>query len=463
MSHIAPAALLVWSMLCCLLGAFLLFHLWSFDKFKCLKWNSGSSGTFKRVMTYSYLLTIPLLSSYAIGFCVIKYIEGFVFLPPYGVIPKPQKLWSQSAQDAVFPLMLLFSIGWSLEMVTHLEELCFWLFLVNASSSQQNWFQSMYFKSWVFGSIIAVVYMPLVTIFTRTDPLKSEAYTFLAGSLGDLSLTLWFTPILWTFPGFLRNLKSEGVDMKTMVRLTKFSELNTIRIVFRFLFVVPLLILAVDGIRPHVHVNDKMFATDLLVMTAGFGAAISSALTLVIFFPRSIEGEIADKEASMERKRNRSFGRTGTVDESRFQTQSNMTQSIRTSYHHPSSPTGGSYLLTAPVVKKDYFQDNNDVFADGAAPGIVPRSHSTDKQHWEESEEDVVADLPPIRPNRRKGNNEVQLGGIDRRLTENNLSKHNLKASNVNPLLHNFTSPINLMENDVGDRRKESWLTFSRV
>jgi hypothetical protein len=80
--------------------------------------------------------------------------------------------------------------------VTHLEELCFWLFLVNAGSAQQDWFRSLYFRTWMIGSVLAVTYMPLVTIFTRSDPLKSEAYVFLAGSLGSLSLTLWFTPVL---------------------------------------------------------------------------------------------------------------------------------------------------------------------------------------------------------------------------------------------------------------------------
>ena len=56
--------------------------------------------------------------------------------------------------------------------VTHLEELCFWLFLVNSGSVQQDWFRSLYFKTWIVGSVIAITYMPLVTIFTRSDPLK---------------------------------------------------------------------------------------------------------------------------------------------------------------------------------------------------------------------------------------------------------------------------------------------------
>lgn len=94
-------------------------------------------------------------------------------------------------------MYMLFSIGWSLEMVTHLEELCFWLFLVNAGTAQQDWFRSLYFKTWIIGSGVAICYMPLVTIFTRNDLLKCEAYTFLAGALGSLSLTLWFLPILY--------------------------------------------------------------------------------------------------------------------------------------------------------------------------------------------------------------------------------------------------------------------------
>lgn len=43
---------------------------------------------------------------------------------------------------------------------------------MNSGSSQQNWFHSPYFKTWIGGSAVAVIYMPLVTIFTRGDSLK---------------------------------------------------------------------------------------------------------------------------------------------------------------------------------------------------------------------------------------------------------------------------------------------------
>ena len=71
--------------------------------------------------------------------------------------------------------------------VTHLEELCFWLFLVNSVSVQQDWFRSLYFNTWIVGSVIAITYMPLVTIFTRSDPLKVRfASAAAAASCADL-------------------------------------------------------------------------------------------------------------------------------------------------------------------------------------------------------------------------------------------------------------------------------------
>jgi len=203
-------------------------------------------------------------------------------------------------------------------------------------------------------------------------------------------------------------------------------------------------------------------------MLSGFGCAISSALTLVvsflpkaallyqsnlslqIFFPRSIEGEMADREATIQRRRLRSRGQIETLDDSRYHIQSNMTQSFT---HHPThtytsnTVAPGTYLLTSSPIKKDFpatISGNHDGFVDDVEAGGrgMQRSNSTDKdQHWDEND-DVWTELPPIRPNRRKGN-DVQLGGIEARLTEQNLGHHNLKASsNVNPMVHNFTSPI---------------------
>ncbi|KAF4600088.1 hypothetical protein EYR40_007194 [Pleurotus pulmonarius] len=483
MSHTSPASYLVWSVLACLLGSFLLYHLWSFDRFKCLKWNNGpNSGAFKRVMTYSYLLSVPLIGGYAIGFTVIKYTEGYVLFGPLGIIPKPWQLWEPAAKAAIFPLTLLFSLGWACEMsvpilfnlvwmltvyhsqsVTHLEELCFWLFLINAGTNQQDWFRTLYFKIWMVGSVVAMAYMPLVTIFTRDDPLKCEAYTALAGSLGSLSLTLWFTPVLWTFPSFLDNLRKEGVDTPTVVRLTKFHELNTIRVIFRFLFVVPLLILGVDGVRPHNHINESIFATDFLMMVGGFGCAISSAITLVIFFPRSVEGEIASREAAREARRKRLYGLSSGMVESGIHSQSQL--SLPPPHQDAKARFSGSSF------------GNNYAEQTVSLPAVDPQrdgyNQMSPSSMSKYTEDDDVPSLPkivaPLRPNRNRlgPSPDVEMDSMNPsaiRLTEGNLSQHNLRVGNVNPMVHNFTSPIDLMyQPALGNlaRANGSRLTFT--
>lgn len=385
-----------------------------------MKWNSGT-GTFKRVMVYTYSLTIPMIFCCAFGFTIIKYKEGYLDFPGLGTIPEPYLLWSSAQRGAIFPLMLFFSFGWSLEMVTHLEELCFWLFLINASAIERNWFQSPYFKTWVIGSIVALIYMPMITSFTRANPLKNEAYTLLAGSLGSLSLTIWFIPVLWTFPKFLENLRSEGVDISTIVKLTKFSELNTIRVVFRFLFTVPIVILGVDGVRPHIHINKNLFATDFLVMISAIGCVVSSAITLVIFFPRSIEGEIAMRDAARERKESRRGISTGFSVE--FQVQS-------------SGQCSDAHLVISDSNKRDY----------------SPKTEGGQNEDWPEEGSEIQ---PPLRPNRRQ-EDDIESGG--QRVTVHTLSKHHMRAVNVNPMVTNYTSPIDIASyNSNGGR-----LTFSR-
>ncbi|EJF60734.1 hypothetical protein DICSQDRAFT_170879 [Dichomitus squalens LYAD-421 SS1] len=416
MSHTTPATYLVWSIMSTLLGMFLVFHLWKFDRFKCLKLNNGPySGAFKRLMTYTYLLSVPGIIAYAIGFAAIKYQEGFVQLLPSGIIPVPWQLWTQTHKAAILPLYLLFTISWSLEMVTHLEELCFWLFLVNSGSVQQDWFRSLYFRTWIVGSIVAVTYMPLVTIFTRSDPLKCEAYTFLAGSLGSLSLTLWFMPILWTFPEFIGNLKRSGVDIRTIVRLTTFHELNCIRVLFRFLFVVPLLVLAVDGVRPHQHVNESPFWTEFLTSVAAVGCVVSSAITLVIFFPRNVEGEVQSRHATREKSRSRTAGQ----EYSRFSDDA-------------PGPKRFSYAMS------------------GASP--LPEYPPTLDEEYPALKSATLSESPSavFMPNRRVASGIVIAGRVvdptPTGLTEGALAAHNESLSNVHPFLHNFTSPIDIMD-----------------
>ncbi|CCA77764.1 hypothetical protein PIIN_02986 [Serendipita indica DSM 11827] len=386
MPHSSPTVMLLWSVLSAMEFIFLIHHLYRYDRFACIRWDSGRQpGAFKRIMTYSYLLCIPLLMTYSLIMAYIKYDEGYMDLRALGrgVIPKPYALWPQHYKDLVLPATVCFSVGWSLEIVSHLEELNFWLFLLhqvrvilfsiqkislglglsrvprlslvilffgafwlitdisavsprNATyllvavvvtlrntlrhallptssddipkllrrlpvwmlqgPSQRDWFSSLEFKTWAAGATLAVVGMPTLTVLTRADPYKSEAWTCFAGGVGSTLITLWFLVVLFKFPRFLKRVRNEGADAEVVVRLTTFDELNRIRVGFRFFFAGSFLILATDGILPgDKPINTSPFWTDLLSMTGAIGCVVSSMLTLLIFFPRSIAKEAGYK------------------------------------------------------------------------------------------------------------------------------------------------------------------------
>jgi hypothetical protein len=312
----------------------------------------------------------------------------------------------------------------------------------------------MYFKTWVLGSICAVALMPMVTIFTRQDPLKCEAYTFLSGSLGSLSLTIWFLPVLWTFPSFLKNLKREGVDTATMVRLTKFHELNTLRVLLRFMFCVPFVTLGIDGVRAHHHLNESMLITDVLAAISAFGLSVSSAITLVIFFPRSIESEITSREALKEQKRPRVYPR-------RQSTGSTARSMLQADYASPdrlkplaSEPRPSYSVKTMSMYSQPEFVTENPFSSSYKTP-----DHAWEEEHvgslggggggngGKRRPGDVHPPGSSFKPNRRAGNGEVEMGSVMLgSLTEENLSQHNLslRQSKYNAMAHNFRSPIDL-------------------
>ncbi|KAH7878817.1 uncharacterized protein C8R40DRAFT_1036911 [Lentinula edodes] len=422
-SYTSPSCYLMWALLSCTLFAFLIYHLYSFDRFKCLKWNDGPhSGAFKRVMTYSYFLTIPLFMVYAVGFSVIKYKEGYIALPSVGIVPAPYDTWSPTARSFHFPLMLCFAIAWSLEMVTHLQELCFWLFLVSADADRNHWFSSHYFKAWIMGSIFAILYMPIIAICTRENALKATC-TFLAGSLGSLLLTILFMPILRKLPALLDNLRAEGADDGTIIRLTKFHELNTIRVTFRYLFTIPLLILGSSGLNPPQHVTGNTFWSDLCAFAAAIGCTASSGITLIIFFPRSVESEVS-RQSARQRESESCQSKSPDLDLSSKQ------YVISTSSE--TVAMGKCVTITRPPPIRPNRLREEDVELGGI--GTPPPHYG-------------IPNVPSMQPNRKTGD-EVELGGIlSPASTTLNFSdvEPSGRSNNhtfVNSTIYSYTSPI---------------------
>ncbi|EED85382.1 predicted protein [Postia placenta Mad-698-R] len=274
---------------------FLIYHLWEYDRFHCLRWSAGRQpGAFKRVMTYSYLGSVPLFVVYSIATTVIKYKEGtslgllypsqstklryapgFVVMPDHRILPRPVQMYGPHNRAWVIPLNFIFSCAWALELVTHLEGKP----IAPLARVPHLW---LTLSPWLSRSIVAILGMPLVCVIARRDLMTMDAYIFLAGSSGSLSTTLVFLYVLWRFPRFIRHVKAEGADPSVVVRLTTFLYFNRARVVFRFLFTVPLLMLAIDGITGTKHpLNTNLFSTGLLPALDHQGGGVQAEAVLV--------------------------------------------------------------------------------------------------------------------------------------------------------------------------------------
>ena len=122
------------------------------------------SGAFKRMMTYTYLISLPCASQqylqavhlrtnhdniavlivYSIGMMTIKYREGYTLLPGYGsthalryrrrswkltyihlpVIPTPYQLWTPTDQALLMKFYMIFAVAWGLEMCRNTPLVC---------------------------------------------------------------------------------------------------------------------------------------------------------------------------------------------------------------------------------------------------------------------------------------------------------------------------------------------------
>ncbi|KAH0588538.1 hypothetical protein H2248_004366 [Termitomyces sp. 'cryptogamus'] len=379
MSNGSPTAYLLWAILSCIVSlqsatwtcadswkylVFLLLHLWCYDRFTCLRWNAGRQpGAFKRVMTYSYLATVPLLVLFSVAITALKFREGFSVLPDGTITPVPFSMWSSRSRRWVLPLDFILSVAWSLEHVTHLEELTFWVFLLTQGPGKREWFDSWEFRLWTFGSISTVAGMPITVLATRFNIDTCLAYIFLVGSAVGTTTTLCFLYVLARFPWFITYVKAEGAEPDVVIRLATFYQLNLIRVAFRFLFTLPLMVIAIDALHKGDHhpiINDP-FAADFLLMMGAIGCTVSSAITLLIFFPRSItrESGYKTKVSSYSPSHSRSIGLT-RISSNHLPMYQYHEQDQQYSYHYRDEQMPEPKPYTPTPLHPDEYEDGGE-------------------------------------------------------------------------------------------------------
>ncbi|KAJ7645935.1 hypothetical protein DFH06DRAFT_1210746 [Mycena polygramma] len=441
MSNGSASAYLLWALLAVSFFTFMLIHLWSYDKFKCLRWDSGRQpGAFKRVMTYSYFATVPLLMVFSVAMTALKYQEGAFVLDDGTIMPRPFAVWQKIHLRWIIPLYFILSIAWSLELVTHLEELTFWLFLLHQGPRKRDWFHCWEFRAWYLGSLVAILGMPLTTLMKRHNLETCEAWIFVAGASAGTFTTVCFLYVLVNFPAFIRSVKAEGAEPDVVVRLATFYHLNCIRVVFRFLFTLPLLVLALDGLVDHSFaVIGSPFWSDILLMMGGMGCFISSAITMLVFFPRSMTFEAGYKAQALSHHSKSNAAASGLPDYERHDSPLPPSPKSMTSVDH--SPVQSFHFSERAAEAHTIAQD-----------GILPQHYRPRPPSGSPSDDTMWdgARKPTASTSQLDRNDTFRAAMF---IDGTPIYVEEVPPSPPHPLVHpyamNFTSPIDLLEDDA--------------
>ncbi|GAA5896485.1 hypothetical protein JCM6882_001027 [Rhodosporidiobolus microsporus] len=296
--HYSPQIALAQTTIAIFLLAFLIYWTILYDRYAHIKVfrvnfrremevpGRRSREVFKRLMIYFYLIGLPLFCIQGSWYAWIKYEVGFYPANDTGN-PVDYHEWPSRYRAHIGPLQILFAIAWAAEIIVHLEELMFFLHLVNMTATSRPWFRSWHFRITVFGAVSAFGACLGVVGGYWSNPLRGEAVLLLVASTFIVFTSIAFFRVMYIFPRFLAELRVGGGTTEVLIRLKGWHELNKIRIPARLLFGVPLFILAIDGCTEDTLLNRHIVWVDTLTFIALFGFAVQAVITLLIFLPRS--------------------------------------------------------------------------------------------------------------------------------------------------------------------------------
>jgi len=331
--------------------------------------------------------------------------------------------------------------------------------------------------------------MPLTTALASRKPESLDliqAWIFLTGSLAGTSTTVCFLYVLARFPGFLRHVKKEGAQPDVVIRLTTFYNLNKARVVFRFLYTIPLLIIALDAVQGAHLVVSSSFALDFLLMMGGIGCFISSAITLLIFFPRpnTCSCEYYHKNMSLHdsagvqstydnynhSRHNLSVSKTPYLHEDAAEAH---LRSFRFPVNHPitdpvllyptESQEGVNYRHSAESQISPGYESDAESIAMPSPTVLLTqkRSTGTSRPVVDGQSDDTIRrqrpDGPSLPSRPRKAGIAILSGGLsiseDEGRGRSSFEREPATSSQLHPYVINFTSPIDLSDEPPQDPR----------
>ncbi|WVQ81792.1 hypothetical protein IAT38_003917 [Cryptococcus sp. DSM 104549] len=279
MCHESPTSQFLGAMITTPGTIFVFYHIWAYDKGKCLLFTRRSA--FRWAIVWMFILSMFLFMAWNIILVWVKYQEWYEVIPVSAteskIIPAPYQHWDPARQSLVRGAYQLLAIAWLLVLAIHSEETLYWAYLIRAirGKDSKSWFQSTHFKIWVALCLMVCGALPGVANIETEELTVMEDNIFLAGFISALVLFIGSIWLLIVFPGFIRESRRQGANPDVVARLQYFKAQR----------------LAVDGRTPHKYVNSSPFWLDVFYTCGLFFVFTSNGFSLMILLPRNMATE----------------------------------------------------------------------------------------------------------------------------------------------------------------------------
>ncbi|KAI8987395.1 hypothetical protein BDF20DRAFT_850012 [Mycotypha africana] len=274
------------------LCAYLLYSIWSNDRFKCLHPQRVFSGELRSVVTIVYLMVALMQLSWDAISTWIKYQEKFVVIPnTTHVVTKPFDYWTNQHKMIAQSIDYVECVNLSLQTGVFFLLQCFWNYLSN-SVAKKSFMSSWEFKFYIFWALGSMAIFPVLQWYFRKDVHMRETAPQLAYSIEVLICSLLGIRSHFRFKRLLnisQNLKHGAAAI--VEKLGYFKDMNIYLTVVLFFYGSGLCILCVDGLTEAKIINSSKFGSDLLAANLNTGSVLLWLITISIFHPRQSSGE----------------------------------------------------------------------------------------------------------------------------------------------------------------------------
>ncbi|KNZ44103.1 hypothetical protein VP01_950g4 [Puccinia sorghi] len=181
--HYSPQIVLLEAITCALMLLFYCWHSWHYDRLqpmflwkrsvKTTRAELDPTNSFHLIMRFIYLICLPISIVQAAMIAYVKYQVGYLPVERGGELfiifsvlcrvcsdrvalrlrveivigfPVPYTSWAPNHIRLIYVSYYLKALGWLGEGIVHLEELAFWVFLINLKATSPPWFKSVFFR-----------------------------------------------------------------------------------------------------------------------------------------------------------------------------------------------------------------------------------------------------------------------------------------------------------------------------